>query len=133
MPGRARMGGRGWRRQGLSRRAVRFLEPALLLLLHRGPSHGYTFLEHLGEFGLGETDPSVIYRALRDMEQRGWVTSVWDEEESQGPPRRVYQIAELGDEVLRWWIGDLEETRGMIDHLLGAYHRHMEQDQADHH
>ena len=91
------MRGRG---KGRGRRAVRMLEPVLLLLLHHGPAHGYTFLEQLGEFGLEGLNPSVVYRTLRDMEERGWVTSTWDDEQTQGPPRRVYSITTQGDEVL---------------------------------
>ncbi|MGD8516817.1 MAG: helix-turn-helix transcriptional regulator, partial [Anaerolineae bacterium] len=90
MPGRGRR--RRWRRRGYSRRAVRFLEPTLLLILHQGPAHGYTLIEQLREFGLTDIDPSAIYRALRDMESEGWVISSWDEEQTQGPPRRVYHL-----------------------------------------
>lgn len=126
MRGRGRGGGRG-------RRAVRMLEPALLLLLHQGPAHGYTFLDQLGEFGLGDLNPSVVYRALRDMEERGWVTSTWDEKETQGPPRRVYQITELGDTVLAQWAQDLEESRRRIDHLLSVYRLHMAEGEGEHH
>jgi PadR family transcriptional regulator PadR len=126
------MRGRG-RGRGHGRRAVRMLEPALLLLLHRGPAHGYTFLEQLGEFGLGHLNPSVVYRVLRDMEDRGWVTSTWNEETSQGPPRRVYQITAQGDEMLALWAQDLQEARGRIDHLLETYHRHMEEGKGEHH
>ena len=122
-----------WRWRGCSRRAVRFLEPTLLLLLHHGPAHGYTLLERLGEFGLGGLNPSVVYRALRDMEERGWVTSTWDEERTQGPPRRVYRLATPGDEALALWTKDLKETRQLIDHLLAAYHRHMEEGEGEHH
>lgn len=124
--------GHGWGRRGCSRRGVRFLEPTLLLLLHEGPAHGYTLLERLKEFGLAEFDPSIVYRALREMEVQGWIISTWDEERSQGPPRRVYRLTPLGDEVLAWWTKDLEETRGLIDHLLGAYRRHMAE-ADDHH
>jgi PadR family transcriptional regulator PadR len=129
------MRGRGmrWRQRGCSRRTARLMEPALLLLLHHGPAHGYTLSEQLGEFGLADLHPSAIYRALRDMEERGWVGSTWDDEESQGPPRRVYQLTELGDEVLRWWAEDLGATRGMIDHLLSVYSHHMSEEQDEHH
>ena len=112
---------------------ARLLEPTLLLLLHHGSAHGYTFLEQLGEFGLGDLNPSVVYRILRDMEAKGWVTSTWDEEQTQGPPRRVYCLTALGDEVLGWCAQDLRETRGMIDHLLGAYSRHMEEGEGEYH
>ena len=109
------------------------LQSALLLLLHRDRSHGYTLLEQLGEFGLVGIDPSIVYRALRDMEEQGWAVSTWDEEETQGPPRRVYSITAKGDEVLANWIGELNETREMIDRLVGAYHVHMEESEGEHH
>jgi PadR family transcriptional regulator PadR len=125
-------GRRRWRR-GHSRRAVRLLEPTLLLLLHHGPAHGYTLIEQLGEFGLANIDPSAVYRALRDMEKEGWVTSSWDEEQTQGPPRRVYRLTAVGDEMLRWWTQDLRETRGMIDYILGTHNRHMEEGEGDYH
>ncbi|MGQ9708976.1 MAG: helix-turn-helix transcriptional regulator [Anaerolineae bacterium] len=120
-------GGYGWRRRGCSRRAVRFLEPALLLLLHRNPAHGYTLLEQLESFGLGEFDPAVVYRALREMEEQGWVISTWDREQTQGPPRRVYRLTPLGNQVLRFWIQDLEETRRMVEDFLQAYYQHVKE------
>ena len=131
MHGRGR--GHGWRWRGASRRAVRFVEPTLLLLLHYGPAHGYTLIEQLGEYGLADIDPSAVYRALRDMEERGWVISSWEEERTQGPPRRVYRLTALGDEVLGWWTEDLQETRQMIDRILGRYARHMEEGEGEYH
>jgi DNA-binding PadR family transcriptional regulator len=128
MRGRGR--GRG---RGRYRRVARMLEPALLLLLHHGPAHGYTLMERLEEFGLEGLNPSVVYRVLRDMESRGWVSSTWDEETTQGPPRRVYNLAALGDEVLGWSVQDLRAARAMIDHLLGAYSQHMEEGEGEYH
>ena len=88
-------------------------------------------LEQLGELGLGDLNPSAVYRALRDMEAREWVTSIWDEEETQGPPRRVYQLTQLGDEVLGWWAQDLQGTRAIIDRILRLCGQHMEESQLD--
>ena len=123
-------GGRGRRR---GRRAARLMEPVLLLLLHQGLSHGYALLEQMGEYGLSQVDPSAVYRALRDMEERGLVTSNWDEQKTQGPPRRVYRLTATGNEALALWVADLEETRKRIDHVLESYRQHMQQEQADHH
>jgi DNA-binding PadR family transcriptional regulator len=128
---RRRGQGRGGRGRG--RRVVRMLEPVLLLRLHHGPAHGYTLLEQLRKFGLGDLNPSVVYRALRDMEEKGWVTSTWDEEQTQGPPRRVYRLTALGDEVLGQHTQELQKARGMIDRLLGAYSRHMEEGKGEYH
>jgi len=82
-------------------------------------------LEGLGEFGLDAMDPSAVYRILRDMEDRGWVTSSWDDEETLGPPRRVYRITDTGDEVLKSGMQDLDETREMLDRLVHQYRAHM--------
>ena len=89
-------------------------------------------IDGLEEYGL-DVDTSAVYRALRGMEEKGWVASSWDEEQTQGPPRRVYSLTELGDEVLNWWTRDLQETRHMIDHILGTYRDHMEEGEGDHH
>jgi DNA-binding PadR family transcriptional regulator len=105
----------------------------LLLGLHRGPAHGYTLIEQLRDFGLADLDASAVYRVLRDMEDEGWVTSSWEEEQTQGPPRRVYQLTALGDEVLRWLTQDLRGTRSMIDQLLTSYGRHMQEGEGEYH
>jgi DNA-binding PadR family transcriptional regulator len=89
-------------------------------------------IDGLEEYGL-DVDTSAVYRALRGMEEKGWVASSWDEEQTQGPPRRVYSLTELGDEVLNWWTRDLQETRHMIDHILGTYRDHMEEGEGEHH
>ena len=58
---------------------------------------------------------------------------MWDKEQTQGPPRRVYRLTTVGDEVLAWWTTDLKETREMIDSLLGTYRRHMEEGEGEFH
>ena len=126
-------GGGYGRGRGRGRRAARLMESVLLLLLHEGLSHGYALLEQLSEYGLGQIDPSAVYRALRDMEEHGLVASTWDEQETQGPPRRVYRLTALGNEMLALWIADLQETRTRIDNVLERYRQHMQQEQGKHH
>jgi PadR family transcriptional regulator len=117
---------------GHARRAAGMAESVLLLLLHQEPAHGYTLLEGLREFGLDGMDPSAVYRTLRDMEDRGWVTSSWNEQETLGPPRRVYRITTIGDDVLAAWIQSLDETRKMLDRLVSRYNAHMEKCEGEH-
>jgi DNA-binding PadR family transcriptional regulator len=104
------------------RRVRRFLEPCLLLLLRQGESHGYKLVTELERFGfdLQRLDPSLVYRALRDMEDMAWIRSR-HEEDSQGPPRRVYELAPEGEIQLEAWVEDLRRTRGEIGLLLEAY------------
>ena len=51
-----------------------FLRPCLLLLLREQPAHGYELLERLRTFGFAR-DPGGLYRALRGLEQDGFVRS----------------------------------------------------------
>jgi len=113
------IGKRGKRRR---QRVMSFLQPCLLLLLTRDEAHGYSLIDGLDEFGFERQrfDPSLVYRALREMEDSGWVTSRWDDD-SQGPRRRVYQILPQGDAFLAEWIADLRRTRAEIDRLLASY------------
>ena len=121
MPGYGRGFGRGRGRGQEGQRsllATRMLEPALLVLLSEGPLHGYTLLERVEVLGLNSLQPSMVYRILREMEEAGWVSSVWDREQTQGPPRRVYTITEEGYAALQEGKKHLEQTRGLISRLL---------------
>ena len=98
-----------------------FLRPGLLTLLRRENDHGYNLLQGLEELGFDTEgmDPSVVYRALRDMEDEGLVDSRWGEE-SFGPRRRVYALTGEGKDVVSAWADDLKKTRAQIDSLLTA-------------
>jgi len=114
--GRGRQGGR--RR----RRVMSFLQPCLLVVLHQRSAHGYDLLDELEHFGfnLDRLDPSLVYRALREMEGASLVKSEWGEE-SLGPQRRMYRITSEGENFLAEWVADLQRTRQEIDTLLEAY------------
>lgn len=126
--GRGQAGAFGWRR------IYRFVEPCLLLLLHRDRTYGYDLLEGLKEFGFDQTpiDSSVVYRALRDMEAQGLVTSTW-EISGGGPPRRVYRITATGHSHLARWVGELQETDRVLHSFLAAYYEHMQEGEGEHH
>jgi DNA-binding PadR family transcriptional regulator len=110
-----------------------FLEPILLLLLHHGPARGYTLIDQLGRYELPYLHPSVVYRNLRNMEAKRWVTSNWDIGGSQGPPRRVYRLASLGDEIPRAYVDEVESAQTRITDQVNAYHRHIEEGPGDYH
>ena len=108
------------------RRIHRFLEPCLLHLLHCNEAHGYELLEGLKPFGFQQNplDSSTVYRFLRALEERGFVSSRWDTE-GAGPARRLYEITEEGDRYLAWWVEDLRETDRVLHHFLETYDGHM--------
>lgn len=127
------MRGRGGHGYGRMRRGRHMLRPTLLFLMHRSPSHGYDLIDQLRDFGVVDIDPSLVYRALRDMEAEGLITSDWEDEETQGPPRRMYKLTALGNSVLQDYLEDLKNTRGRIDELIRAYENHMEKGSGDFH
>lgn len=114
-------------RQACPRQIHRFLEPCLLLLVHCREAHGYELVDGLNAFGFDQNpvDMSTIYRALRDMENRGLVTSRWDTSNA-GPARRLYQTTEEGNRYLALWIDDLRETARLLHHFLDTYDTHMQ-------
>lgn len=126
--------GRRWRGgradEARPRRIHRFLEPCLLLLLHCNEVHGYELVEELKQFGFEQNpvDLSTVYRMLRTLEERGFVTSRWDAG-SSGPARRMYQITEEGDRYLGWWVEDLRETDRVLHHYFETYDTHMAEHQ----
>ena len=91
--------------------------------LRRGPAHGYALLAALRATGLEDypMDSSAVYRVLRELERGGAVTSAWRLESAGGPPRRVYEITELGERMLQVWLGDLRETARALNALLSWY------------
>ncbi len=122
---RRRRGGRS--EEACPRRIQRFLEPCLLLLLHCNESHGYELIEGLNPFGFEQNpvDLSTVYRMLRGLEEKGFVTSRWDTE-GGGPARRMYQLTDEGDRYLAWWVDDLRETDRVLHYFLETYGTHME-------
>jgi PadR family transcriptional regulator PadR len=93
----------------------RFGEPALLLLLADGPTHGYELLERLPEL-LGEerVDVGNVYRALRSLEDEGLVVSEWSAD-LPGPAKRTYTLTEEGASVLAAWVDSLSALRGGLE------------------
>ena len=118
--------------RGCNRRMRQFLKPALLLLLQQSPAHGYTLLNRMAEFGLDFLDPAVIYRTLRELETQGQVTSTWDDEETQGPPRRVYTLTLAGQEALRCCVAQLRVTQQILEYFMALHNELAAEGAAEH-
>jgi PadR family transcriptional regulator, regulatory protein PadR len=99
-------------------RVERLGEPALLLLLSDGPTHGYELLERLPSL-LGEerVDVGNVYRALRGLEEEGLVTSEW-RADLPGPAKRTYTLTDEGASVLDSWVASLEKLRDDVTVLV---------------
>jgi len=127
------MRGHGHFGGGRQRRGRYMLRPTLLFLMHQGPAHGYDLIDRLKSFGIHDIDPSLIYRALRDMEAEEWVQSSWSKEKTQGPPRRIYTLTTDGNGILTSYLEDLRNTRDRINQLVQSYEQHMKSGTGDFH
>ncbi len=96
-----------------------FIEPRLLYLVKRGPSHGYQLVEEIGglSFAGPVPDAAAVYRALRELERKGLLRSRW-EHGVAGPARRVYRITPRGEERLRAWLEALRERVKMLEAFI---------------
>jgi PadR family transcriptional regulator, regulatory protein PadR len=105
-------------------RVERLVEPALLVLLHERPRHGYDLLEHIPALvGEGaDVDLGNLYRLLRGLEAEGLVSSRWDVDGS-GPARRIYTLTPAGARLLQAWTTALRSTGTVIGTLLERFDR----------
>ncbi|HBO45138.1 MAG TPA: transcriptional regulator [Planctomycetaceae bacterium] len=100
----------------------KLIHPAILIVLARGPLHGYRIAREIGEMPLFDGDaPDVsgVYRFLKTMEKKGFVVSFWDTSNT-GPAKKSYQITETGEHCLRQWVATLDRYRTGLTQLLRA-------------
>lgn len=120
--------GRGarWRRKvgdewQVEARVSRFVEPALLLTLADGPTHGYDLADQIGAVTSTERiDYGNLYRLLRRLEDEEIVSSEWNDE-LPGRSKRTYSLTPSGAQLLEAWAAALEVTRERISDFLNTY------------
>ncbi len=89
-----------------------------------GPVYGYELLKSINGRGTGrlEFKDGTAYPILRKLEQRGLVSSFWQEGEG-GPPRKYYQTTELGQEALGQGLHDWNQLVEDVDELISGLNR----------
>ncbi len=98
----------------------RLLRPGIMAFLACREAHGYQIAQHLTGmrmFAGREPDPPGVYRALREMDDEGLVTSAWHTGPT-GPARRVFALSDAGRRCLDTWLATLREYRDSVDELL---------------
>jgi len=97
-----------------------YLMAWLLVMLKDLNLHGYEIMKALKENFAVVSDPGTVYRALRQLERDGYITSWWDPKE-QGPARRVYTLTDGGKDALALWSSALEQYRTNLDAFFSLY------------
>jgi len=99
----------------------RMIQPMLLMLILKKPTHGYELIQSFNAVHEGEiVEPGTIYRNLRRLEREGVVLSGWEASES-GPARRKYAITENGIKALHEAVLKLEKQKQQIEDFLNEY------------
>ncbi len=91
----------------------------ILAQLLQRDSYGYQINRAIevktnGKFGLKE---ATLYTAFRRLEQLGWITSYWGDENT-GARRRYYSITELGRENYYRMLSEWETSKQIIEQLV---------------
>jgi len=89
----------------------------LLAMLKDLSAHGFDLAQRLQQEGLGRYNSGTIYRALRQMEEIGLVSSMWDTS-THGPARRMYTLTKAGSLFLKNWISVLDTQRNILRRLM---------------
>lgn len=97
-----------------------YLMAWLLVMLKDRNLHGYEIMKELrAQFDV-VSDPGTVYRALRQLEREGFISSWWDPKE-QGPARRVYTLTPQGADALNAWSVALGQYRSSLDVFFSLY------------
>ena len=97
-----------------------YLMAWLLVMLKEHNLHGYEIMKALRAKFDVISDPGTIYRALRQLEREGFISSWWDPKD-QGPARRIYTLTEHGHQALSLWSIALEQYRSNLDAFFTLY------------
>ena len=96
------------------------LATSLLAYLKGCNAYGYQLSQQLSDSGLPQSDSGTVYRALRQLESSGFVSSFWDTSD-QGPARRMYSLTAAGDLFLRTWIDALNRYQEVLTGALAGF------------
>jgi poly-beta-hydroxybutyrate-responsive repressor len=97
-----------------------YLMAWLLVMLKDLNLHGYEIMTALRDNFAITTDPGTVYRALRQLERDGYISSRWSAQD-QGPARRVYTLTDAGSDALKLWSAALEQYRTNLDAFFSLY------------
>lgn len=97
-----------------------YLMAWLLVMLKDHNLHGYEIMKELKAKFDVISDAGTVYRALRQLERDGYISSWWDPKD-QGPARRIYTLTEEGHQALTLWSVALEQYRSNLDAFFTLY------------
>lgn len=106
------------------KRWVQFL---ILRVLYEKPSYGYKIVKSIEDLthGRHQVKLGTVYTLLRRMEERGLLSSQWEESE-KAPDKRTYQVTKKGEGLLKGWLEAIIERQKMMNKMVEFYKLHFE-------
>ena len=106
----------------LSGRQERYIQPSILMGLLSRPCYGYDLINTIQQYGFidGQAPPGMIYRHLRRLEEDGLVVSEWNTQEA-GAAKRMYTITADGRQVLAIWIDYMTVQAEKLQKFVSMY------------
>ena len=97
-----------------------YTDTLIMRQLAGGDGYGYGISRSVAEKseGMVQLKEATLYTAFRRMEENGYIRSYWGDE-STGARRRYYSLTEPGRNKLAEEKTAWEETRRVMDTLLG--------------
>jgi len=107
---------------GIRGKQNRHLPAFLLLFLSEGDVHGGALWNRISDIipSRWEVDSGAVYRVLRDLEEKGCLTSYWNTDDA-GPAKRLYHITSDGLDELGMWYQDISLRKGNLEYFIGQY------------
>lgn len=97
-----------------------YLMAWLLVMLTEQNLHGYEIAKELSAKFNVVVDIGAVYRALRQLERDGYISSWWDPKQ-QGAPRRFYTLTDAGAVALEMWNEVLTNYRANLETFFTMY------------
>lgn len=88
----------------------------VLAVLKKQSAHGYAISERLSDLGLDYLSDAAIYGTLKRLRSQGLVDASLSPSDS-GPPRRMFEITDVGRNRLRLGLNDLEQLLSVLRDL----------------
>ncbi|MGI5241509.1 PadR family transcriptional regulator [Dactylosporangium sp. CA-139066] len=92
-----------------------YMDIVILSHLQRGPVHGYELKRRVSATTAYALHNNTLYPALRRFEEAGAVTKSAEQQEGK-PPRHVYELTDVGRELLHDMLADLPAEQAGDEH-----------------
>lgn len=108
--------------RGVPGKQNRHLPAFLLLFLTERDAHGGALWNQISAImpEHWEIDSGAVYRVLRDLEERGCVSSYWNTDDA-GPAKRLYHLTDAGQSELLLWYEDIKIRKRNLEFFIHKY------------